>query len=342
MFCVLFVSCGDDDCPTTPTPATDSGRSNLGNRRTQWNPMSLPRNDQSNTLLSYEDRYRHVEWYNPEERVRRSDLDPTLDETEGNQFITVLEIALKGGSFADTTGSSDAWGGIMRVLSKSGVDYSQRNFIEIWINGPEEGLLHIDLGTLSEDAMWQDGVAPNGRLDSEDRNQDGRLDNTGTDDPLTDEDTGLDGLFNGQETCVRIDSVNCDPADPSSDDWDYDDDQDYSRINRTEKNGRLDTEDLNTSGGLTLPDDEVYFHYTINLDPAIEQPAAVGATGTQWRFYRIALAVREENAYGIPQLSAIRMARLWFEGAGSGATGAVFQIASIEVTTDVDTASARR
>jgi hypothetical protein len=220
----------------------------------------------------------------------------------------------------------------MRVLSKSGVDYSQFDSIEIWINGPEEGLLHIDLGALSEDVMWQDGVAPNGQYDTEDCNLDGRF--------SPGEDTGLDRRFNGQETCV---TESCDPADPTGDDWEYDDrnEDDFSRINRTEGNGFLDTEDLDTNGALTRTEEEGYFHYAVNLNPAIEPPDALGAPGTGWRFYRIALATDTEYDYGNPQLSDIRMARLWFDGAASGSSGSVFQIASI-VITESDSTSARR
>lgn len=65
---------------------------------------------------------------------------------------------------AAAIGSHDFDWGVPVLLSKTGVDSSRRTFIEIWIKGPEDGLFHIDLGTLSEDALWQDGVAPNSRL----------------------------------------------------------------------------------------------------------------------------------------------------------------------------------
>jgi Motility related/secretion protein len=318
--------------------------SNLGNGRRQWNYTSIPRPSTAtaatDSLLDFRDRFKSIEWYNPEERVRRSDLNPTLDETEGDQFLTVLEIALRGGSFktaADSGRPEDAWGGIMRLLSKSGVDYSRRKFIEVWINVPPsagspqgEGKLHIDLGTLSEDAMWQDGVAPNGRLDTEDRNGDGRLDNTGSEDPETDEDTGLDGLFNSQETCA--DTADCNEFDRTGDDWNYDEDNqnDYSRINRTQDNGILDTEDLNTNNGLTLPDDEVYFRYTVDLS---EPGEAQGAPGTGWRLYRIPLRGRGGGELPVerPKLeNDIKMARIWFSGFSTPDPPPI-QIASIEV-----------
>jgi hypothetical protein len=308
--------------------------------RRNWNYMSLPRDSAAtdalsdSTLLDYRNRFRRIEWYNPEERARRSDLNPTLDETEGDQFLSVLEIKLGGGSFAaPDSGSRDAWGGVMRLLSKSGVDYSRRKFIEIWINAPYEGLLHIDLGTLSEDAMWQDGVPPNGLLDTEDRNDDGRFDNSRDQNPVTDEDTGLDGLFDPQETCSI---VPCDESDPTNDNWFYDkdvDENDYSQINATEENGVLDTEDLNTSRTLTKPEHEVYFRYTVNLDTAIEPPEAVGDPRTKWRLYRIPLRagpLEGERPIGAPQLSEIQMARLWFSGFDTAEPDS-FQIASIEV-----------
>src|SRR5690606_12910242 len=68
-----------------------------------------------------------------------------------------------------------------------------------------EGKLYIDLGSVSEDAMWHRNdlfadpstwvvVPPNGRLDSEDVNEDGILDQSNT----RDEDTGMDRLSNAQ------------------------------------------------------------------------------------------------------------------------------------------------
>ena len=218
----------------------------------------------------------------------------------------------------------------MRFLSRFGVDYSRRKFIEIWINGPEEGLLHLDLGTISEDAMWQDGVAPNGRLDTEDRNADGRLGNTGSEDPLTDEDTGLDGFFDAQEPpCVAAD---CDPSDPTDDNWDYDeaDQDDYSRINKTESNGVLDTEDLDGNRFTTWWDDEEYFRYTVNL--ATDVAVAYGAVGTRWRLYRIPVRNEPEGErpIGSPMLENIKMARIWFSGFSTPDPDP-FQIASIEI-----------
>lgn len=306
--------------------------SNLGNGRRQWTYTSLPRDPVSNVPRDFRDRFRRIEWYNPEERARRSDLNPTLDATEGDQFLTVLEVALKGGSLNDAQGSPNAWGGLMRLLSKTGVDYSRRKFIEVWINGPEDGELHVDLGTLSEDAMWQNDVPPNGRLDTEDRNRDGRLDDSGEDNPAFDEDTGLDSLFNRFEVCDPL-VPGCDPGDPTGDNWDYDEDDknNYSRINGTEDNGFLDTENLDGDSQFLLPTDERYFRYTVSLDPAVRPPEARGKEGTGWRLYRIPLRDRDgERAIGNPKFeSDIKTARIWFSGLS--APNATFQIASIEV-----------
>ncbi|MFN0150191.1 MAG: cell surface protein SprA [bacterium] len=309
--------------------------SNLGNGRRQWTYMSLPRDPASNGLLAFEDRFRRIEWYNPEERARRSDLNPTLDDNEGDQFLTVLELAMKRGSLNNPgEASPNSWGGIMRHISDTGADYSRRKFIEIWINGPEDGRLHFDLGVLSEDAMWQNDVKPNGALDTEDRNRDGRLDDTGADDPSNDEDTGLDTLFNRFEVC-ELGDPDCNTADPTGDNWDYNDDEDqknnYSQINGTEDNGFLDTEDLDGDGDVIRPDQESFFRYSVDLDTTVRPPEARGKPGTGWRLYRIPIRDKEgEPTYGTPRLdNGIKTARLWFSGIDSDSV--TFQLASIEV-----------
>ncbi len=303
--------------------------SSLGAVRRQWANASLPIGPGPGGHLNFADRYQRVEWFNPKNAARRSDLNTILEgRDEGKNTITVLEIALKGGTQNSPQGTN-GWGGIMRLLSKTGIDYSRRKFLEVWVNPKttRSGILHVDLGTIPEDATWQRGVAPNGRLDTEDRTKDERLDDTGNRGPL-DEDTGLDGQFNELEAPCGA-RPDCDPADPTSDDWHYDDndENDYSRINGTEANGFLDTEDLD--GNFILNAEESYFHYAIDL--AADSVAVYGRqdAGTSWRLYRIPLRDGVAAA-GAPTLDRdVKSVRVWFSGIES--PEAAFQIASIEI-----------
>jgi len=74
---------------------------------------------------------------------------------------------------------SQYWDSVVYSISSTGVDLSQREYLELWIKGDGGGeTLHLDLGVVNEDA---DG---DGKLDAEDRNGDGKLN--------PDEDTGIE------------------------------------------------------------------------------------------------------------------------------------------------------
>ena len=112
--------------------------------------------------------------------MREGDLHPELSGQEADDIHTVLEV-----SYDDTSGSA-SWAGVMRLLSKTGNDYSRDEFVEIWVNdnGYREGSVFVDLGTLNED--FYPLTAPDGELNTED------TDRNGFD---ADEDTGLDDVF---------------------------------------------------------------------------------------------------------------------------------------------------
>jgi hypothetical protein len=271
----------------------------LGVSRKTWTPASLPLAPRlsatgRDTIL----------WYNPERKVREEDLFPDLEDTEeGDNIRTVLEV-----DYTNTTwdaGGDVAWAGLQRLLSKTGDDFSESEFLEIWINdgGARQGSLHVNLGTISED-YYPLYELPNGELDSED-----------TDDPPNgydaDEDVGLDNT-------AGVDSLMV-PGDDGYDDYDYSyGSDDYSSINGTEGNDRFDTEDLN--GNVYLDTDSKYWELSIDLsedaeyvvqdngdidDPTPEQE--------HWRLYRIPLDdAHSEN--GMNDWTVIKSARFWIEG----------------------------
>lgn len=298
--------------------------SSFGITRRQWDFMSIPRGP-SMPELDWTRRFKEVWWYNPKNSTTRGDLNPDLSQEERNKFVPVLEVSLRDGTVAE--GATDgAWGGIMRLVSKTGLDMKERKFFEVWINDFDlnRGKLNIDMGLLGEDAMWGE-AEPNGTLDTEDRNLDGVLDDTGSKGP-NDEDTGLDRLFNAAEAGGG--------SDPAGDDWAYDDADpgNYSKINGTEDNGFLDTEDLNGNG--YVDEEKAFFRFTLDLG-SDEHLAATGnqeGPGKNWKLYRIPLAKAEaRQVISQPTFDkGVKYVRFFFTDLDT--TQARFQIYSMEVT----------
>jgi hypothetical protein len=211
-----------------------------------------------------------LEWYNAR-GVKENHLKPTLTNEEGgDNEHQVLEMNVKEPTGQVAFGPED-WTGITLPLSTVGQDFTKVQFMEIWVNDftPDHfqtrGLLKINFGRVSEDAFWDPRNPPNVRLDTEDKNSDGRLDGGSKEFA---EDTGLDGIFSEDELGYDA-SAN---PDPNGDDYRYSLDtapNDFSRINNLERNGnddpnaRPDTEDLNRNG--ILDQDNNYFEATIDL-----------------------------------------------------------------------------
>jgi hypothetical protein len=287
---------------------------------------SIPLDPSGSPLSPLPAQHARIEWYNPRTpAVHEKDLNPGLTKDEGaDNERTVLELNVSG--FDSTTLFLPAtWAGVTHARSGPlGEDLSATKFVEIWVNDrtPYHALtharLHYDLGSVSEDALWDRSAPPNGRLDTEDKNRDTKLDRS--DDPTFDEDTGLDGLHDFEEPGYTG------SGDPNGDDYHYiTGSTDYSGINNTEKNGvddpnaRPDTEDLNLDGMLNTAND--YFEATIDL--ADTQYVAVDVArdfagdpdvlpDNGWRLFRI--PVEAFTAFGAPTWSSILSERLWLDG----------------------------
>ncbi|HYJ33511.1 MAG TPA: T9SS type A sorting domain-containing protein [Candidatus Binatia bacterium] len=270
-----------------------------------------------------------IEWYLPRVPVVERDLNPALsNEQGGSDAHPALELSIRPPTGEALIDSSD-WTGIVQQLDLVGLDLSGLQAVEIWVNDfhaqhtSTKAILRVALGRFSEDAFWDPKNPPNFDLDTEDKNQDGRLDRFDPSSPdylVFDEDTGLDGLHDAEEPGYAGLG-----SDPNGDDYRYNPQSapdDHSRINGTEGNGihgtdaRPDTEDLNRDGGLDL--DEDYHEVGIDLaDTAFvlvdvprddrDNPSIDSSNG--WRQFRIPL-----EAFGVqgrpnwPYVPAIRLA----------------------------------
>lgn len=284
----------------------------IGLARRSWYPASLPL-DTNNVAKPDTSRARFY-WYNiePEFGLHRRDLNPTLDDQE-NTLLQSLDFELES---TPQAGDTEEYAGVMLGFQGGGLDISQGQFLEIWINDfkPDPltrgGILRIDLGVIDEN--FHD-LATN-EFNDEDKNRDGFA--------ATFDDTGLDELFNRDEVTLLPGG---DPEDKSGDDIDLSRIAGrYSKVNGTEANLLYDSEDLDRNGqhGRT----NAYFSYEINLAdsaeidirrqyPGYDGFSDRGHENDSWRLYRVKLsdsAVRATSAVQ-PRLNEIRHVRIWFD-----------------------------
>ncbi len=326
--------------------------------RPAWKPSSLPLSVKGEGEADQSARRGEFWWYTPRRLVQEGDLNPTLDYQEANDYRQVLELQFwpYEHPFADehtfdTWGSEESWGGVTQALSTSNLDLSRARFLDVWINdfvpwekdqpwpADRQGVMHVEIGRMSEDATWErraiscltgdcnqyeiegDPVSPaNGGLDNEDKSLDGELDVS--DDLDRYEDTGLDGIYPGNEGDSPTDDYGFDPN--YSEEQVEDDDDLYNvwkDINGTERNGRLDTEDLDADNSLDL--DNSYFEYAIGLDDSafVETDVTHDYDDLEnwktrgWRRIRIPLmAPNLATEWNNPSWTDVKHLRIWFEG----------------------------
>ncbi|MBD3162672.1 MAG: cell surface protein SprA, partial [Candidatus Eisenbacteria bacterium] len=332
--------------------------------RLGWRPSGIPRAAQGATASQQAANRGVGWWYSPRSAVKEGDLQPTdegsggLDETEKDNNRTILELHFfPNGSTPEE--KRDSWFSLVQPLSTRGTDLSRAQFLDLWVNDflpldqieDREGKIHIEIGVVSENAIWNrvrpEDLGPDSfeppdfELNTEDENRDGELDDPGGGQG---EDTGMDGLTDAEEGTG---------ADPAYDNWEFaesDEDQDrraprddptrtqrYARINGTQSNGRLDTEDLN--GNLILDESEAYFHFSVDLsDTSLVEYEASQAPDQDpdyapytrgWRRVRIPLTSADSARVGSPNWQQVRHLRLWFEGFSEET---YLQIGGVEIT----------
>jgi hypothetical protein len=277
-----------------------------------WSPASEPAGPAALGLDREYQRPLPYNWYNPERVVRRRDVFlETRDQSEGEEFLRVLEFAIateRSGDWASP--DSSGWFGVMRQLPPDLQDLREATSVAIWVDdfGASRGRMILDLGEISEDFYVETTNPQKGRgwLDTEDIDpEDGEL-------TASREDFGLDNI-------QAADSDPPAPGDDGNDDFVLPGQEplDYSRINGTEGNGLLDTEDLD--GNDFLDQDNIYGSYVISLGEDPVSPYLVkdngntpgGSPGNTWRLFRVPL---DEGVPvgGTPRLVGAYV-RLWFD-----------------------------
>lgn len=241
---------------------------------------------------------RKVVWAGVIDKYKKGDIFDNIPKEDENlpHLVFYLEVYPKENGVASYVSLS-------QVLSVYGLDFSNYEYLNLIVKG-KGARLHIDIGPdISENAVWRDR---SGRIVSydpyvistEDRNGNGALDEG--------EDTGLDGV-EGKDSEWTPDS-----EDDGADDYaPYSVTKDYSRVNGTEKNGRLDTEELIVDGRLDLTNN--YFEYTIDLD---NPDPAIFAGENENGFKTILIPLKDTTYYskfGNPDWGYIRFIRIWFE-----------------------------
>ncbi|MDI6808986.1 MAG: cell surface protein SprA [Candidatus Eisenbacteria bacterium] len=292
-----------------------------------WFHSSVPPRVPSNI-----EKVARLAWYNPPTAVKDRDLRPQLRPEEGDNPIAVLEFHL----LPRLGGIDPQWAGVTQIISRGGEDLTKAQFLEVWVNdfSPLDRAslvgkkLHIDLGSVSEDAVWRPDSLPNAKLDTEEKRvPDGILD--------ADEDTGLDGVFTKDEREIWKYGT---ADDPHGDDYPTGT-IDYWKINGTEGNQRLDTEDLNLNGyldtgenffefSIDLGDPEKYVKTDVYRDFHSQYPSVVGPENG-WRLFQIPISPEAvDTTVGQPSWDLIKHMRVWLDGFN---TDTRIQIASIEV-----------
>lgn len=288
----------------------------LGVRRGGWTLSSPPEGKE------FSDRFR-MWWYNPYDQVPIQEIWPNKDVERNQEKTNVLHLQCfpaephRPSNTDFDPGSTDRnWSGVMRAIYPGAYDQSRTKFLEVWVSG-DKGVLHVDLGEISEDL---DGDR---LLDTEDKPRNGQRDGILDDD----EDLGLDTLNNAQEQDIYSSTL----PDPAGDHWNYDNRYDYAHINGTEGNRedpdrgrRPDTEDVNSNSVLDLTDS--YYEFAVDLSS--NEFLADAGDSKGWRLYRVPLKDPQNYVQvGDPDWTEIRFARLWV----SSQEECLVEIASVQL-----------
>jgi hypothetical protein len=266
-------------------------------------------------------------WYNPKDEDKLTKekiyIDTPADQLKDK--VSTLNIvfrpsleneAIRG----NTIKPEDSWGGIMKYLNSSYQDMREVKYIEFLAQTNEDITLNIDIGDLSED------VIPDGKKNSEDMNSNGVLDiENGS------EDTGLDmmksdscfnALYKFDPDSLRSKepyefySFDTHPTKDGDDDTPIPDSQitDYWDLIKTERNGKMDTEDLDGGGNLDTSIRAYRYSLVLKSDPSTAENFVVSTNfypKSNFALYRIPIEKFSNIINREPDLSKMKYIKLW-------------------------------
>ncbi len=289
----------------------------IGQSRAAWHLSSIPEAQFARDYPAGE-----LRWYNTYRRWKLEDIVPNVTGSQEDNYVNnVLELY-----FQPDESTNNSWGGIMRCMDKYGMDLSTKTYLRMYIRvtgSAQNANIWLDLGErIDEDSYWLEREAgelirrANGGLDTEDLNFNGVL--------SSDEDTGLDNFWDDEENPPES-------GDPNMDNYYYNGDDPpsirYDKINGTQNNNLLDTEDLNRNGVL----DRSNSFFRVNIPVDNEDYIVSGPNENGWMLLEIPL---EDTSIvsvpgfvaGIPTWEKISYARLWVDNFANADTVQIFDL----------------
>ena len=210
-----------------------------------------------------------------------------------------------------------SWGSLSYPISGTGADFSEHEFLEIWmkVEGDDNVNLHLDFGVVSED------VDDDFRLDSEDmprdlidQNGDHKIDIL----DLSKEDLPEEHKYKGNGSLDLGEDIG----------WIYNDFSGAQLANVGKDNSVMDKEDLD--GDVVLDITNSYYEFTIPLNNIPEDWIRKKTSNTGWMFLSIPLEAALPQGRS-PSWAVVKHARLWLEKAAPGSVAGKFQWYSILV-----------
>ena len=327
-----------------------------------WKWSSIPLVQEGAAFTPVKDDLTEMIWYNPYNTVKSGDLNPRLTANEGAQnSVSVLDLYIPKAPADSSRHNPHLWAGVTTTVEPDGADFSRLQYLELWINDWRDPdvrnnpnlKLHVDLGLVSEDQQRAPNAPPNGKLDTEDKNNDDKYDPRGADSTLW-EDGGADGVVDGQEkerydlsTATDVDLHGDDygtAVDEQGNDVNFNDEskkiQRYDPFvyikptltelskNTTDNLSRVFTEDLNGDKVLQTTDSYVSYVLPLGDQQALSKFLIFAAESTLtnvvtpvapnngWRRYRIPLDASDttRTVVNSGSLSNVKHLRVWLEG----------------------------
>lgn len=278
----------------------------LGQSRSAWHLASIPHNASPYLFPNGA-----LRWYNTYRRWKLGEIVPGSTPNEADNWVdNVLEFYFQ--PEGDLTSS---WGGVIRCMDKYGMDFSGRTHLRLYIRvtgSAQDANIFMDIGErIDEDSYWLERTAgvlvrrANGELDTEDQDRNGIL--------ASDEDRGLDNLWDDDE-----DPASSEP-DPNRDNYEYDSGEPpstrYDKINGTQSNNMLDTEDLNGNGSLDRSNS--FFRIRIPVD----DPDYIVSGPNEYGWMLIEVPLNDTTLVTVPEFVSsqptwekISYTRIWMDG----------------------------